>query len=335
VQASPARCSTDGRSHDEQAQVLGVATSTSAPIPLQDVQPLQDDMMAITSKPSPTCIHAQVVFDDMQQKSNTSRSYCFEDSQQKYINRCTHAYSNDVVFPCLATRMLDVQKWCDGMGAQKLAMLQTVSATLVDKGPRTYILNFEAVDISPKPPWPRGYLESKRVQSHSISKLCLNVWLWFTENWVKEQQRPPKQLQFQFGDIQLKPKPPWSLVYLEDDTSHSDSVIHNTGMIGSHLPENNSTLLTDHVPLRPLPWPSFTKDIVVVGNSPITLFCDISGWYLQHYLKLAIKCCWMQWVCDGLALMTMHQKKIQLIMVTVTSMQSLLQLVCPSLVKQT
>jgi hypothetical protein len=119
-----------------------------------------------------------------------------------------------------------------------------------------------------------------------------------------------------------------------NDTSHSDSAIHNTGMIGSHLLENNSTLLTDHVPLTPLPWPSITKDIVVVGNSPSTLFCDISGWYLQHYLKLAVKCCWMQWVCDGLALMTMHQKKIQLIMVTVTSMRSLFQLVCPSLVSR-
>jgi hypothetical protein len=119
-----------------------------------------------------------------------------------------------------------------------------------------------------------------------------------------------------------------------NDTSHSDSAIHNAGMIGSHLLENNSTLLTDHVPLTPLPWPSITKDIVVVGNSPSTLFCDISGWYLQHYLKLAVKCCWMQWVCDGLALMTMHQKKIQLIMVTVTSMRSLFQLVCPSLVSR-
>jgi hypothetical protein len=85
VQASPGRCSTEGRIHDEQAQVLVVVASTSTLIPLQDVQPLQDDTTTITSKPSPTCIHAQVVFDDMQQKSNTSRSYYFEDSQQRYI----------------------------------------------------------------------------------------------------------------------------------------------------------------------------------------------------------------------------------------------------------
>jgi hypothetical protein len=191
VQASPARCSTEGGSHDEQAQVLVVAASTSTPIPLQDVQPLQDDMMAITSKPSPTCIHAQVVFDDMQQKSNTSRSYYFEDSQQRYIYSCKPAYSNDVVFPCLATRMLDVQKWCEGMGAQKLVMLQTIFATLVDKGPRTYISHFETVDISPKPPWSRVYLEADSAKGSFNPRQCFKFCSWFTCGWVIEQLRSP------------------------------------------------------------------------------------------------------------------------------------------------
>jgi hypothetical protein len=49
--------------------------------------------------------------------------------------------------------MLDVQKCCEGMGAQKLVVLKTVSATLFDKGPRPYILKFEQNDMSPKPPY--------------------------------------------------------------------------------------------------------------------------------------------------------------------------------------
>jgi hypothetical protein len=58
-------------------------------------------------------------------------------------------------------------------------------------------------------------------------------------------------------------------------------------------------------------WLSFTKDIVLIGNSPSTLICDTCGWYLQHWCEIAVRYCCIQWASDWSAPTALHQKQIQ------------------------
>jgi hypothetical protein len=118
-------------------------------------------------KESPTLLEAHVVLDGM---------------QQRYIP----AYSNGVILPPLATRVLHIQIVYEGMDVEK-----PVLAALVDKGQGTYVLNFETVNITPKPPWPRGCLENDSAQSNFTSQLCFHCWLWFSYGCIPRQLRSP------------------------------------------------------------------------------------------------------------------------------------------------
>ena len=74
----------------------------------------------------------------------------------------------------------------EGLGVQK-----PVPATLVDKGQGPYILNFEQVFITPKPPWPVVYLEVDSANGNFNSQMRFNCWLWVNCGWVTGQLRPP------------------------------------------------------------------------------------------------------------------------------------------------
>jgi hypothetical protein len=76
----------------------------------------------------------------------------------------------------LVTSVLGVQQMFQGMDVQKKVMLNSVLASLVDKGPKLFILNAVLVCIPRKPPWSLVSLHPDRVctncASQSFGMLC-------------------------------------------------------------------------------------------------------------------------------------------------------------------
>jgi hypothetical protein len=67
-------------------------------------------------------------------------------------------------------------------------MLEPLRAILVDKGPRSFILNVGLVCIPPKPPWPVVNLEAVSANGKLNSKICFDFRLWCTSGWVSGQK---------------------------------------------------------------------------------------------------------------------------------------------------
>jgi hypothetical protein len=198
LQASSARCSTEGRSHDEHAPVLVVVVPDPSSTLLEE--------QVFTTKPTRCSAKCQSHDNILKLENSLNICYSFEKMQHRYITNFTSPRLFDVVLPLLATTVLVVQTVFEGMGVQK-----PVFATLVDKIPESYILQIEQANISPKPPWTVINLEVDSVHDTYNSQMCYRCWLWFNNVWSARQLRPPwpppKQSKVQYVGIHLRPTP--------------------------------------------------------------------------------------------------------------------------------
>ena len=108
----------------------------------------------------------------------------------RYITNSTLAYSIDVKYSFLATKIHAQQNVLEGKVLLNPVLLELLPATILDSGPKSDILNAETVNISPKPPWPVVYIKADSLKGNFTPQICFSLWLCISCDEVTRKHRP-------------------------------------------------------------------------------------------------------------------------------------------------
>lgn len=180
---SPSLCSTDCLNHDIDIMEPISAAPTSPLAPA--IHTAVDEMTTksstrcsmkirgqfTTESSAATCTStSQAISADFSMDANMDRS--LECRQVRYIANSTTAFLVDVVFPCLASKVHDVQKVFEGLSSMSSVLLVPMSEHMVCKGPGPppthLIMQSSRVQLRPMP-WPS-------FGCHTVAMQLGNLW---------------------------------------------------------------------------------------------------------------------------------------------------------------